>query len=35
MITLIYSSFVTVMWLVCALFFIRTIEVVLVILLIE
>ena len=35
MIMLIYSSFVTVMWLVCALFFIRTIEVVLVILLIE
>ena len=35
MITLIYYNFVTVMWLVCALFFIRTVEVVLVILLIE
>ena len=35
MITLIYSNFVTVMWLVCALFFIRIVEVVLVILLIE
>ena len=35
MITLIYSNFVTIMWLVCALFFIRTVEVVLVILLIE
>ena len=26
MITLIYSNFVTVMWLVCALFFIRTVS---------
>ena len=35
MITLIYSNFVIVMWLVCVLFFIRSVEVVVVIFLIE